>query len=64
MINQSAHQFIQSVRIQRALEWLKKDGGTIGEITRLVGFDDPGYITRVFKNHYGYLPLEVTKVPQ
>lgn len=58
IINQSAQQFIRSVRMQRALELLKKNSATIAEITYQVGFSDPGYFSRVFKMHFGYPPSE------
>jgi len=59
IINQSAQQFIRSVRMQRALELLKNHSATIAEITYQVGFSDPGYFARVFKAHFGYPPSEV-----
>jgi AraC-like DNA-binding protein len=57
-INQSAQQFIRSVRMQRAGELVKNQAGTVSEIAYQVGFNDPGYFTRVFKMHFGYLPSE------
>ncbi len=63
LINQSAQQFIRSVRMERAKELLKNDAGTIAEIAFKSGFSDPGYFTRVFKNHFGCLPSERGKFP-
>jgi YesN/AraC family two-component response regulator len=62
LINQSAQQFIRSVRMQRAEELLKKKAGTVAEVAYEVGFSDPGYFTRVFKNYFGYPPSEVKTV--
>jgi signal transduction histidine kinase/DNA-binding response OmpR family regulator len=59
IINQSAQQFIRSVRMQRALELLKSNSATVSEIAYQVGFSDPGYFARVFKTHFGYLPSEI-----
>ncbi|HET7119458.1 MAG TPA: helix-turn-helix transcriptional regulator, partial [Hanamia sp.] len=59
LINQSAQQFIRSVRMQRALELLKNKTANISEIAYQVGFSDPGYFGRVFKAYYGYPPSEV-----
>jgi DNA-binding response OmpR family regulator len=59
LVNQSAQQFIRSVRMQRALELLKNKGGTVAEVAYRVGFGDPGYFTRVFKTYFGYSPSEL-----
>ncbi|HUZ58359.1 MAG TPA: ATP-binding protein [Hanamia sp.] len=59
IINQSALQFIRSIRMQRSLELLKNKTANISEIAYQVGFNDPGYFARVFKVHYGYPPSEV-----
>lgn len=63
LINQSTQQFIRSVRMQRALEMLKKNSGTVAEISWKVGFEDPGYFTKVFKQYFGCLPTEYDKFP-
>lgn len=63
LIDQSPQKFIRSVRMQRALELLKTGNGNISEISWKVGFEDPGYFTRVFKNHFGCLPSEREKLP-
>lgn len=57
-VNQSALQFIRSVRLQRAFELLQKNSGTIAEIAFQTGFEDPGYFSKVFKKHFGFLPSE------
>jgi signal transduction histidine kinase/ligand-binding sensor domain-containing protein/DNA-binding response OmpR family regulator len=57
----SANQFIRSIRMQRALELLKKNAGNVAEIAFMVGYDDPGYFTRTFKNYFEYLPSDVTR---
>jgi signal transduction histidine kinase/DNA-binding response OmpR family regulator len=61
IINQSASEFIRSIRMQRALELLKNDQATIAEIAYETGFHEPAYFSRVFKNHFGYSPSEVKK---
>jgi len=63
IVNQSPQQFIESVRLQRAIELLKKDTATIAEIAYQVGYEDPGYFTKVFKKHFGILPSEKDKFP-
>lgn len=64
LIDQSPQRFIRSIRMQRALELLKNNAGNISEISWEVGFEDPGYFSRVFKNHFGCLPSEKEKFPR
>ena len=59
LTNQSANHFIRSVRMERALELLKSNAGNIADIAYLVGFNDPGYFTKIFSSYFGYLPSEV-----
>ncbi len=61
LVNQSAIQFIRSLRMQRALELLQNNSGNIAEIAWQVGFGDPSYFTKTFSKHFGYLPSEVNK---
>lgn len=63
IINQTSQQFIRSIRMERALELLKNNAGSIGEISNRVGFEDPGYFTQVFKKYFGFLPSEKEKYP-
>lgn len=58
LINQSAIQFINSIRLQRAHDLLKNKAGNVSEIAYQTGFNDPGYFSRLFKKHFGYLPSE------
>lgn len=57
----AAGDIITGIRLQRALELLESDAGTVSEIAYRVGFSDPGYFTRVFKRYFNILPNEVKK---
>lgn len=59
LVNQSAIQFIRSLRMQRALELIKNNTGNIAEISYQVGFSDPSYFTKTFSKYFGYLPSDV-----
>ena len=59
LIDQSAQQFIRSVRMQRAIELLRNNKASVSEIAYEVGFRDPGYFSKVFKAHFGQHPSEV-----
>jgi len=61
IINQSSVQFIRSIRMQHALELLKKNSTTIAEIAYQTGFSEPAYFSRIFKSYYGYAPSEIKK---
>lgn len=61
IINQSAGEFIRSVRMERAMELLKKHQASIAEVAYETGFSEPAYFSRVFKNHFGFSPSEVKK---
>ena len=49
-------QFVRSVRLQKALDLLRSSDLNISEIAYEVGFNDPNYFTRMFKEEYGQVP--------
>jgi signal transduction histidine kinase/ligand-binding sensor domain-containing protein/DNA-binding response OmpR family regulator len=53
--------FIRSVRLQKAKESIQSTNKTISEIAYEVGFNDPSWFSRSFKEEFGYPPSEVTK---
>ncbi|MGK7393727.1 MAG: hybrid sensor histidine kinase/response regulator transcription factor [Candidatus Cyclobacteriaceae bacterium M3_2C_046] len=54
--DQSANEFIISIRLKRAAQLLKKSKLTISEITYQVGFNDPQYFSKCFKKQYKTTP--------
>ncbi len=52
----SASQFIREIRLDKALELLKKDQYSIAEIAYMVGFNSPTYFSTCFKEYFGYSP--------
>jgi AraC-like DNA-binding protein/TolB-like protein/Tfp pilus assembly protein PilF len=52
-------QFIREVRLQRGMEMLQNNEGTIAEIAFRVGFSSPAYFTKCFREYYGYPPGKV-----
>ena len=46
---QSVVDFITTIRMDRAMELLRTSQLSVGEIARLVGYDDPNYFGRVFR---------------
>ena len=54
----SASSFTRNIRIKRAAELLGQHAYSIGEVAAQVGFSDPNYFTRCFKEIYGITPSE------
>ena len=50
--------FIRTLRLQRAAQLLGQDAGTVAEIAYAVGFNDPKYFSRLFRQVYGVSPSE------
>lgn len=57
----SASSFTRNIRIKRAAELFGQCAYSIGEVAALVGFSDPNYFTRCFKDIYGMTPSEFTR---
>ncbi len=53
--------FIRSVRLQRAKELILTTDQTISEISYEVGFNDPSWFTRAFKEEFGFAPSDLYK---
>ena len=54
----SLHAFLQDYRLQAAMEMLRTQNLSIGQIAQASGCQDAAYFTRAFKNHTGKTPLE------
>jgi DNA-binding response OmpR family regulator len=48
--------FIRSIRLQRAAQLLEKNEMTVAEVAYEVGFNNPKYFTKYFKQEYNVLP--------
>jgi signal transduction histidine kinase/ligand-binding sensor domain-containing protein/DNA-binding response OmpR family regulator len=58
LTNQSAGEFIRTMRLKRAAQLLQRNSGTIAEIAYEVGFNNPSYFAKCFKDFFGKLPSE------
>ncbi|MFV0471338.1 MAG: two-component regulator propeller domain-containing protein [Paludibacteraceae bacterium] len=54
----SPGEFIRNIRLKHAARMLENNTGTISEIAFAVGFNDPKYFSRCFKNEFGMTPKE------
>ena len=53
--------FVQEMRIKRAVQLMNGSGFTVAEIAYRTGFNDPKYFSRCFKKHMGMTPTEYQK---
>ncbi len=58
---QDTSQFIREIRLQRAMETLQNNEGTVAEIAFRVGFGSPTYFNKCFHEYFGFPPGEVRK---
>jgi signal transduction histidine kinase/ligand-binding sensor domain-containing protein/DNA-binding response OmpR family regulator len=54
-------EFIRIMRLKRGAQFLGKSQLTIGEIAYKVGFNDPKYFSRYFREEYGIYPSEYAR---
>lgn len=54
-------EFIRIIRMRRAADLLEKSQLTVSEIAYQVGFNNPKYFTKLFKEEYQILPTEYRK---
>ncbi|MGB3467260.1 MAG: helix-turn-helix domain-containing protein, partial [Cyclobacteriaceae bacterium] len=55
-------QFIREIRLQKAMNYLEKNRyKTVSELAYAVGFENPGYFTKVFTQRFGRKPTEYIK---
>ena len=58
LTGQSTGEFILSMRLQRAVDLLNQNAGTVSEIAYLVGFNTPNYFAKCFRKQFGCSPSE------
>ena len=59
--DQSTTEFIRSIKLKRAIEYLKSGKYSITEVIFMVGFSDPKYFRTCFKKQFGKIPSEYQK---
>jgi signal transduction histidine kinase/DNA-binding response OmpR family regulator len=58
----SVQKLIQEVRMENAIELLASGQKNVSEVAFIVGYDDPGYFSKVFKKNFGFLPSERERI--
>jgi signal transduction histidine kinase/DNA-binding response OmpR family regulator len=61
LVDQSASRFIRSMRLQRAVELMKKRAATLTEIAYMTGFHSQAYFTTCFQEQFGCSPKAYLK---
>ncbi|WP_168196294.1 hybrid sensor histidine kinase/response regulator transcription factor [Echinicola soli] len=57
LVNLSATEFVKAIRLKKSTNLLKA-GSNVSEVAYKVGFNDPNYFSRAFKEKYGVPPSE------
>lgn len=60
-MNQSMFEYLLDYRVERSLELLRQSSLDVTQIAGQVGFENPGYYSRIFKRKMGCTPLEYRK---
>jgi signal transduction histidine kinase/ligand-binding sensor domain-containing protein/DNA-binding response OmpR family regulator len=58
LLDQSANELIRSFRLKRAASLLIQQHGNVSEIAFTVGFTNPNYFTKCFRDQFGQNPTE------
>jgi signal transduction histidine kinase/DNA-binding response OmpR family regulator len=61
LTNQTPGDFMRTIRLKRAASLIKQNFGNIAQITYEVGFNNPSYFAKCFKDLYGELPSDYMK---
>lgn len=56
LLDQSANDFVKSIRLQRAADLLTQQAGTVSEIAFQTGFRSTAYFIKSFKDYFGVTP--------
>jgi CheY-like chemotaxis protein len=56
--NQSANEFINTIRLKRAAQLLSQNKLTVSEVTYQVGYNDPQYFSKCFSKFFGKSPSQ------
>jgi len=57
LTNLPAGDFIKSLRLKRAAQLISQNGARISDISYMVGFSDPKYFSKCFRQQFGCSPV-------
>ncbi|TDG36011.1 response regulator [Pedobacter changchengzhani] len=61
LTNQTTIEFIRSVRLKKAHQYLETGNYSVSEVGYMVGFSDTDYFRKCFKEQYNKTPKEISK---
>jgi len=61
LTGKNTSQYIREIRLERAMDLLKKNVANVAETAYQVGFGSPAYFNKCFHDYYGFPPGEVAK---
>jgi two-component system response regulator YesN len=56
--NESFKSFLTKIRMEKAIELITNSELKLYNIAEIVGYDDPKYFSKVFKNYFGFSPSQ------
>ncbi|MGM9510763.1 ATP-binding protein [Larkinella sp. GY13] len=59
LTNRSTTRFIHSVRLEKAVELLQTGELNVAQVAQAVGYSSQSYFTKMFQEHFGYLPASL-----
>ena len=62
LYNLSPNEYIQHIRLKHTERMLEQKIGTVAAIAYAVGFSDPKYFTKFFRQYCGITPSEILKM--
>lgn len=62
LLGQSANELIRTFRLKRAADLLSQQHGNVSEIAFMVGFTNPNYFTKCFRDQFGQTPSEYARM--
>ncbi|MCF0075008.1 ATP-binding protein [Dyadobacter sp. CY261] len=62
LLGQSANELIRSFRLKRAASLLGQQHGNVSEIAFMVGFANPNYFAKCFRDQFGQTPTEYARI--
>lgn len=61
LVGKSASRYIRTYKLEKARDLLRKNVGTVSEISYKLGFSSPAYFGQVYVEEFGYPPSEEKK---
>ena len=58
-MNKAPLQYINEIRLRKAMHMLKKNNLPVSEVALAVGFQDYNHFGRMFRKQYGRTPMEI-----